>query len=77
MVLEKASDRDETNRRGLASDLVKVWRPKETPSEWVQVKKADLKEDYIDLDRDKIEREPVKEQSRETIEFGRDVAAEE
>ncbi|MBY0415670.1 MAG: hypothetical protein K2Q18_15965, partial [Bdellovibrionales bacterium] len=50
MVLEKASDREETQRRGLASDLVKVWKPKETPSEWVQIRRSEMKEDYIDLD---------------------------
>lgn len=50
MVLEKASDRQETTRRGLASDVVKIWKPKETPSEWVQIRKDDLKEDVIDLD---------------------------
>lgn len=76
MVLEKASDRQETERRGLASDVVKVWRPKETPSEWVQIKKSDLKEEYIDLDRDKIERVEPKAQERETIEFSRDMASE-
>lgn len=75
MVLEKASDRAESARRGLASDIVKVWRPKETPSEWVQIKREDFKEDYIDLDRDRIEtREAPKTQERETIGFGRDLA---
>jgi plastocyanin domain-containing protein len=39
MVLEKPSDREETARRGLASDTVKVWRPKDTPSEWFQIKR--------------------------------------
>ena len=76
MVLEKSSDRYETSRRGLASDVVKVWRPKDTPSEWVQIKKSDLKEDYIDLDRDKIERVEPKEQEREHIEFSREMASE-
>ncbi len=55
MVIEKSSDRDETLRRGLASDLVHVWRPKDAPSEWVQIKKDELKElkgmsDVMDLD---------------------------
>lgn len=60
MVLEKASDRLETERRGLASDIVKVWKPKDTPSEWVQIKREDLKEDIMDLDSDRIEkREPI------------------
>ena len=76
MVLEKGSDRDETSRRGLASDVVKVWRPKETPSEWVQIKKSDLKEDYIDLDRDRIERVEPKAQERESIDLSRDMASE-
>lgn len=78
IVLEKASDMAETKRRGLASDVVKVWRPKDTPSEWVQVKREDLKEDIMDLDRDRIEyREVPKDQPREFIEFGRrDLAAE-
>ena len=76
MVLEKGSDREETKRRGLASDIVKVWKPKETPSEWVQIKREDWKEDYIDLDNDKVERAEPKSQERETIDFGRDVAAE-
>jgi plastocyanin len=64
MVLEKASDKQESQRRGLASDMVKIWKPKETPSEWVQIKREDLKEDVMDLDsygdRDRLEkREPV------------------
>lgn len=42
MVLEKESDRRETTRRGLASDTVKIWQPKETPSEWVQIKRDEL-----------------------------------
>ncbi len=55
MVLEKPSDRDETMRRGLASDTVKVWRPKDTPTEWVQIKREELKDlkgmgDVMDLD---------------------------
>lgn len=55
MVLEKASDRDETMRRGLASDTVKIWKPKETPSEWVQIKREELSDlkgmgDVMDLD---------------------------
>ena len=76
MVLEKASDRLETERRGLASDMVKVWRPKETPSEWVQVKRSELKEDYIDLDRDRLDLpnpspgSGPKKEERETIGFG-------
>jgi plastocyanin len=78
MVLEKASDRAETNRRGLASDLVKVWIPKDTPSEWVQVKREDIKEDYIDLDHDRVDRdETPKDQPRESFGFGgRDLATE-
>jgi plastocyanin domain-containing protein len=81
MVLEKASDREETSRRGLASDLVKVWKPKETPSEWVQIKRSDLKEDYMDLDHvdhDRIQKdETPKDQEREMIGFGsRELAAE-
>lgn len=71
MVLEKASDRIETQRRGLATDLVKVWMPKETPSEWVQIKRSELKEDYIDLDhtdRDRLQKdETPKDQEREVI----------
>jgi plastocyanin domain-containing protein len=78
MVLEKNSDKAETERRGLASDVVKVWKPKETPSEWVQIKRSELKEDYIDLDRDKVEREPVREPVRENVmNPGRDLAFEE
>jgi plastocyanin len=55
MVIEKAADREETMRRGLASDLVKVWKPKDAPSEWVQIKKEELRElkgmsDVMDLD---------------------------
>ena len=55
VVIEKAADKEETARRGLASDVVKVWRPKDTPSEWVQIKKSELKElkgmsDVMDLD---------------------------
>lgn len=57
MVLEKASDRDETMRRGLASDTFKIWKPKDAPSEWVQIKKTELKElkgmgDVMDLDHE-------------------------
>jgi hypothetical protein len=55
MVLEKASDRDESMRRGLASDSVKIWKPKDAPSEWVQIKRDELKDlkgmgDVMDLD---------------------------
>jgi hypothetical protein len=75
MVLEKGSDREETSRRGLASDVVKVWRPKDTPSEWMQIKKSDFKEDYIDLDRDRTERVEPKGQERETIGLSRDMAS--
>lgn len=55
MVLEKPSDREETMRRGLASDTVKVWRPKDTPTEWVQIRREELKDlkgmgDVMDLD---------------------------
>jgi len=55
MVIEKASDKEETLRRGLASDVIKVWQPKETPSEWVQIKRDELKSlkgmgDVMDLD---------------------------
>lgn len=55
MVLEKASDREESMRRGLASDSVKIWKPKETPTEWVQIKRDELKDlkgmsDVMDLD---------------------------
>lgn len=55
MILEKASDREETMRRGLASDTVKIWKPKDTPSEWVQIKREELKDlkgmgDVMDLD---------------------------
>ncbi len=78
MVLEKYSDREESRRRGLASDTVKIWRPKETPSEWVQIKREDMKEDYIDLDRDRLQKdETPKSQHREMIGFGgRDLANE-
>lgn len=55
MVIEKAADKEETLRRGLASDVIKVWQPKETPSEWVQIKRDELKTlkgmgDVMDLD---------------------------
>ena len=55
MVLEKASDKDESARRGLASDTVKIWKPKDAPSEWVQIKREELKDlkgmgDVMDLD---------------------------
>ncbi len=78
MVLEKASDREESQRRGLASDMVKVWKPKDTPSEWVQIRREDLREDIMDLDRDRLDkRESPKDQPREMIGFGgRDLAAE-
>lgn len=57
MVLEKPSDRDESARRGLASDTVKIWKPKETPTEWVQIKREELKDlrgmgDVMDLDKE-------------------------
>ena len=42
IVLEKKSEKLETKRRGLASDTVKIWEPKETPSEWVQIKRDEL-----------------------------------
>ena len=76
MVLEKGSDREETSRRGLASDVVKVWRPKETPSEWMQIKKSDFKEDYIDLDSDRSERAEPKSQERESLGSNRNMASE-
>lgn len=55
MILEKASDRDESMRRGLASDSVKIWKPKDTPSEWVEIERSELKNlkgmgDVMDLD---------------------------
>jgi plastocyanin len=55
MIIEKAADKEETMRRGLASDVIKVWQPKDTPSEWVQIKKDELKtlrgmSDVLDLD---------------------------
>ena len=55
MVLEKPSDREESMRRGLASDEVKIWKPKDTPSEWVEIKKDELRDlkgmsDVMDLD---------------------------
>jgi hypothetical protein len=55
MVVEKQADKDETLRRGLASDVIKVWQPKETPSEWVQIKRDEFKRlkgmsDVLDLD---------------------------
>lgn len=57
MVLEKPSDKDESKRRGLASDTVKVWKPKDTPSEWVQIRREELKDlkgmgDVMDLDKE-------------------------
>lgn len=74
MVLEKGSDKEESKRRGLASDTVKIWRPKDTPSEWVQVRRQDINDDYIDLDHDNI----PKSQKREVIKFdGREIANEE
>ena len=78
MVLEKNSDKAETERRGLASDVVKVWRPKETPSEWVQVKKSELKEDFIDLDQNKNESDQARQPVRgNESNIGRDLAFEE
>jgi plastocyanin len=55
MVIEKAADKEETLRRGLASDVIKVWQPKELPTEWVQIKRDELKSlrgmsDVMDLD---------------------------
>ncbi len=57
VVIEKASDKVESARRGLASDVVKVWRPKETPDEWIQIKREEFKElkgmsDVMDLDKE-------------------------
>lgn len=56
MIIEKAADKEESLRRGLASDVIKVWQPKEAPSEWVQIKRDELKElkgmsDVMDLDK--------------------------
>ncbi len=58
MIIEKAADKDETIRRGLASDVIKVWQPKETPSEWVQIKRDELRNlrgmnDVLDLDQER------------------------
>jgi len=55
LVLEKEKDKEETLRRGLASDVIKVWQPKEKPSEWVEIRKDELKNlrgmgDVLDLD---------------------------
>lgn len=53
IVMEKAEDQNETLRRGLASDKVKIWRPKEEPSEWVEVNREEFKQkfgDIMDLD---------------------------
>ncbi len=57
MILEKPADKEERMRRGLASDTVKIWMPKETPTEWVQIKRSELKElkgmgDSMDLDKE-------------------------
>jgi hypothetical protein len=57
MILEKPADKEERMRRGLASDTVKIWMPKETPTEWVQIKRSELKElkgmgDTMDLDKE-------------------------
>lgn len=58
MVLEKAADKEERIRRGLASDLTKVWMPKDEPREWnakaIPAAEEEVKrfrEDYIDLDQ--------------------------
>jgi hypothetical protein len=61
MVIEKNADKEESMRRGLASDVIKVWQPKETPTEWVQIKREELKElkgmsDVMDLDKKEGER---------------------
>lgn len=36
VVQEKSADKFEAKRRGLASDVVKVWKPKDSPTEWTQ-----------------------------------------
>lgn len=56
IVMEKADDLAESNRRGLASDKVKVWKPKEEPSEWMEVSREEFKKkfgDIMDLDSQK------------------------
>lgn len=53
IVMEKAQDMMENTRRGLASDKVKIWKPKEEPSEWMEVSREEFKKkfgDIMDLD---------------------------
>ncbi len=53
IVIEKEADRKETMRRGLANETVKVWKPKDEPSEWVEISREDFKKkfgDIMDLD---------------------------
>ncbi len=49
IVMEKAEDKQETARRGLASDKVKIWKPKDEPSEWVQITRDEYKEKFGDI----------------------------
>lgn len=54
VVMEKAEDKQETMRRGLAQETVKIWKPKEEPSEWMEVSREEYKKkfgDIMDLDR--------------------------
>lgn len=56
IVMEKAQDMAESARRGLASDKVKIWKPKEEPSEWMEISREDFKSkfgDIMDLDTQK------------------------
>lgn len=56
IVMEKADDMAESARRGLASDKVKIWKPKEEPSEWMEVSREEFKKkfgDIMDLDSQK------------------------
>lgn len=81
MVLEKAADKEERLRRGLASDVTKVWRPKDEPREWSAKTTAPMpeeevkrfREDYIDLDQYMKKEVPNVERFRK---FSRDLAQE-
>ncbi len=49
VVLERASEKEEIQRRGLASDKVKIWKPKDEPSEWMEIRREEFVKAHGDI----------------------------
>ncbi len=70
-VLQKSQDYVEEQRRGLASDVVKVWVPKDTPTAWGDA-------NFRDESELKMNQKDIKDFPRyRMMKFNRDLASEE